>query len=196
MVGLSPHQIPKNRPIMAIPQAKFREIVFQLLYSYDTGHANEEDLIPLLMKELSVTKSALRLAGEKVDRIHALAKELDKRISDVSQSYTFARIQSVEKSVLRLGAFELLYDDAIPPKVAIAEAMRLARKFGSPESASFVNAILDNLYKSSIGEPVQPSIIQKRLEELEETERLSQLGNEIREQENQQQQADESPTIS
>ncbi|MBA2728858.1 MAG: transcription antitermination factor NusB [Parachlamydiaceae bacterium] len=168
---------------MAIPQAKFREIVFQLLYSYDTGHAQEDDLIQLLMKELAVTKNALRQANLKVDQVHEFKDELDKAIASVSQSYGFERIQSVERNILRLGAYELIYDDSIPPKVAIAEAMRLARKFGSPESASFVNAILDNLYKSSLGEPIHSQNIKQRLEELEEGDRLSNLGHEIREQE-------------
>ncbi len=168
---------------MAIPQTKFREIVFQLLYSYDTGHSEEEDLTELLMKELAVTKNSLRLANLKVDQIYNLKDEIDKTIANVSQSYAFDRIQSVEKNILRLGTYELIYDDSIPAKVAIAEAMRLARKFGSPESASFVNAILDNLYKTSIGEPVHSAIIKQRLEELEEGDRLSQLGHEIREKE-------------
>jgi N utilization substance protein B len=169
---------------MAIPQAKFREIVFQLLYSYDTGHGKEEDLTQLLMKELSVTKNALKQANSKVDQIHDLIDELDKAIASVSQSYGFDRIQSVERNILRLGTYELFYDDSIPEKVAITEAMRLARKFGSPESASFVNAILDNLYKTSLGEPVHSQLIKQRLEELEEGDRLSNLGHEIREQEN------------
>jgi len=168
---------------MAIPQVKFREIVFQLLYSFDTGHAEEEDLTQLLMKELAVTKNTLRQAHDKVHQIQALKNELDKSIAGVSQSYGFERIQSVERNILRLGTYELLYDKAIPAKVAIVEAMRLARKFGSPESASFVNAILDNLYKTSLGEPVSSPIIKQRFEELEEGDRLSNLGNEIRTQE-------------
>lgn len=168
---------------MAIPQAKFREIVFQLLYSYDMGHATEEDLTELLMAELAVTKSSLRLANIKVEEIIKIKNELDKSIASISQSYNFERIQSVEKNILRLGLYEMIYDNSIPPKVAIAEAMRLARKFGSPESASFVNAILDNLYKISIGEKVYSTIVQKCLEDLEEGERLSHLGHEIREQE-------------
>lgn len=183
--------VKKHRTVMALPQTKFREIVFQLLYSYDIGHAQEADLIALLMKELAVTKNSLRLAHERVLKIQALRDELDKAIAKISHSYAFARIQSVEKNILRLGVFELIYDEAIPPKVAIAEAMRLARKFGSPESATFVNAILDNLYQSSKGEHVNPEIVQHRLQELEETERLSQLGSEIRAQESTNQNVDE-----
>jgi N utilization substance protein B len=48
---------------------------------------------------------------------------------------------------LRLGIFEIFFDSEIPAKVAIAEAIRLCRKFGTPESSQFVNAILDGVYK-------------------------------------------------
>src|ERR1700722_6034969 len=118
---------------MPIPQTKFREIVFQLLYSDDSGYADEKEMIELIMKELAVTKNAVRQALEKGRSIQNRTPDIDKAIAGVSPSYSFERIQSVERNNPRLGAFELLYDDTIPPKVAIAEAMRLARKFGTPE---------------------------------------------------------------
>jgi N utilization substance protein B len=168
---------------MTLPQAKFREIVFQLLYSRNCSGASDDDMIPLIMKELAVTKSTVREALEKVERILAQQGKIDEAIAKTSLSYTFQRIQSVELNILRLGTFELLYDDNIPPLVAISEAMRLARKFGSPESASFVNAILDNLYKSMQGEQVDSAIIEKSLAIMEENETLSQKGHEMREKE-------------
>jgi N utilization substance protein B len=53
----------------------------------------------------------------------------------------------VERNLLRLGAYEIYFSKSVPPKVAISEAVRLARKFASSESANFINAILDALYK-------------------------------------------------
>lgn len=139
---------------MTLPQQKFREVVFQLLYSHDMGHGSEEEMIPLLMAELAITKKTVRTAQERVQTIIAQQQSIDDLISKASLSYAFERIPSVERNILRLGVFEMLYDQTIPPKVAIAEAMRLARKFSTPESASFINAIMDNLYKSSRGEEV------------------------------------------
>ena len=148
---------------MPLPQQKTREIVFQLLYSYDLGKAQAEDMHPLLMKELAVSKAALRSAQQKVDLIFAKLSNLDQLIAQTSRSYAFERIQSVEKNILRLGAYELLYDKEIPPKVAIAEAMRLARKFSSPESAAFVNAVLDAIYKSNEGLKTDTKAIEQAL---------------------------------
>ena len=139
---------------MSLPLQKFRELVFQMLYSRDIGNATDEDMTPLLMGELAVTKQSVRQAQERVHAILEKQADIDEKIAQSSQSYAFERIQSVERNVLRIGVYELFYDPEIPPKVAIAEAMRLARKFGSPESATFVNAILDHLYKSKNGEAI------------------------------------------
>lgn len=159
---------------MAIPQAKLREIIFQLLYSRNMGHAEPGDLIELLMKELSVSKSTMRQAMEKVEAIQAHLKEIDEAIAKTSHDYAFDRIQNVERNILRLGVYEVLIDNKIPPKVAIAEAIRLARKFGTPESASFVNALLDAIYKSSQGEEANSQEIEGHLLRLEEIEKQSQ----------------------
>ncbi|MBA3958387.1 MAG: transcription antitermination factor NusB [Parachlamydiaceae bacterium] len=134
---------------MAIPQQKMRELVFQMLYSHDVGHVNETDMVAFLMAELSVTRQAVKQAQERVRQLLTHQTEIDALITQNTSSYEFDRIHSVERNVLRLGVFELLYDDAIPPKVAIAEALRLAKKFGSPESVSFVNAIIDGIYQKS-----------------------------------------------
>lgn len=130
---------------MSIPQQKFRELVLQLLYSHDIGRASEEDMLPLMMAELAVTRKTVRDAQQKVRDIISKQTELDALLAQTSQSYDFERIQTVERNILRLSAYELLFDDSIPPKVAIAEAVRLARKFGTPESAGFINALLDSL---------------------------------------------------
>lgn len=158
---------------MPMPLQKFREIVFQTLYSIDMGHASEADMIPFLMNELETTKKVIKTAQDRVRQILEKKSEIDALITKTSQSYEFERIQNVERNILRLGVFELLFDNEIPEKVAISEAVRLSRKFGTPESASFVNAILDSIYKSSKGEEVNTSKINQSLEELEKSEQLA-----------------------
>jgi len=155
---------------MALPVQKFREIVFQMLYSYDLGHPDDESILNLLSKELEVTKKAVKEVQARVHTIRSHLKEIDALITKASKSYEFERIQSVERNILRLGAFEILHDPAIPPKVAIAEALRLARKFSTKESATFINAVLDALYKSSQGEKVDAKLLAQSAEELAESE--------------------------
>lgn len=155
---------------MALPPQKFREVVFQLLYSYDMGFSEEKDIIALVMQELEVSKKNV-MAGQ--ERMRALIKhvdEIDNVIGKTATSYEFDRIQSVERNILRLGAYELLFDAEIPPIVAIAEAVRLAKKFGTPESTTFVNAVLDAIYKKSLGQTVDAKALLEKAEILKKSE--------------------------
>lgn len=131
---------------MALPRQKFRELVFQLLYSHDFSESDEKDMTPFMMHEFAVSKKTVRMAVERKEQVQLKQDEIDRLISKVSKAYDFERISRVERNILRLGVFELMHEDSIPPKVAITEAIRLTRKFGSPEGASFVNAILDAIY--------------------------------------------------
>ena len=158
---------------MSLPAQKFREIVFQMLYSYDMGRATDENMIDLLSTELAVTKKSVKEAQARVHKILEHLEEIDALITKTSHSYEFERIQSVERNILRMSVFELLFDSNIPEKVAIVEAMRLARKFSTKESATFVNAILDVLYKSSQGQIVDEQQLLLSAEELTLIEKIS-----------------------
>lgn len=158
---------------MSLPAQKFREIVFQMLYSYDMGRATDENMVDLLCSELAVTKKSVKEAQVRVHKILENLEEIDALITKTSHSYAFERIQSVERNILRMSVFELLFDPAIPEKVAIVEAMRLARKFSTKESATFVNAILDVLFKSSKGQAIDEKQLQLSVEELALIEEIS-----------------------
>lgn len=136
---------------MAIAQQKFREILFQLLFSQNFTSLEEEEISDLLMQQLKVTRKVMKEAHEKCKEIFAKTEEIDQLIVRFCKSYDFQRISEVEKSILRLGLFELCYSEStsrVPPKVAIAEAIRLTRKFATAESAGFVNAILDAVHQA------------------------------------------------
>lgn len=132
---------------MVIAPQKMREIVFQLLYSEDFSGPINEEMVDLLMEELRVSKKVMRSAIATKEAIQLKKEEIDAQITSHLKSYAFDRIPSIERNVLRLGAYELLYATEVPGKVAIAEAMRLTRKFATAEAALFVNAILDAMQK-------------------------------------------------
>ena len=119
---------------------KYREAVFQICFALEMG---AEDIALLISKELKISKTNAKLASLRAQQVMEKQEELDALISQTSTEYPFVRIPKTELTILRLGAYELLFDDAIPPKVAISEAIRLCRKFATPEGALFVNAILD-----------------------------------------------------
>ena len=133
---------------MALPIQKLREIVFHLLYSNDFEALNE-DVIPFLMQHHKVTKKSLYQAQEIVALLKEHHVKIDASIKAHCKDYEFDRIPRVERNLLRLGIFEMLYSKEVPPKVAISEAIRLARKFATAESAQFVNAVLDSVYREN-----------------------------------------------
>ena len=158
---------------MPVPIQKFREIVLQLLYSYDIAQSSEDALVPFLSKELSVSRGTMHSAWEKMQGVWENKSPIDEAISSISVGYALDRIQRIERNILRLGFYEMWFDEEIPPKVAISEAVRLARKFSTPEAASFVNALLDGLYKREVGQATDAQVLDRSKEELIQSERRS-----------------------
>ncbi len=103
----------------------------------------------MLMAELKITRKAVSQARAMVEQIFNKIPEIDAKIADASTEYRVDRISRVEKTILRLGLYELLCQASLPHPIVMAEAIRLTRKFGTPESAQFVNAILDRVYIES-----------------------------------------------
>ncbi len=133
-------------PSISLSPQKFREIVFQLVYSSDFG--GDADLQEMLMSQLSVTKRIIRAAEGVKNLLLEKKEQIDGLIIKHSQSYDLERIPRVERNIVRLGIYELLFSPQVPPKVVIAESMRLARKFATAESSTFVNALMDSIYQS------------------------------------------------
>lgn len=72
--------------------------------------------------------------------------EIDRMISDCSEHWSVSRMSKVDRSILRMAVYELLYCDDIPPKVTLNEAIDLGKTYGSENSGAFINGILDALY--------------------------------------------------
>lgn len=155
---------------MAITHQKFREIVFLFLYRQDFAQSEDIENSSLIMEQLSVTRKNVLDAAEKARSVRKKLIEIDAKIAETSTSYEFERIQIIERNILRLGLFELFYDETIPPKVAIAEALRLTKKFSTPASTSFVNAVLDHLYKKSLGEDSDQETVEQAFLDLKKSE--------------------------
>lgn len=74
--------------------------------------------------------------------------EIDSALRECSEHWSLERMNVVDRNLLRLGAFELRYHREIPPQVVINEAVEMAKQYGTSESSSFVNGILDRIYRS------------------------------------------------
>ena len=74
--------------------------------------------------------------------------EIDQRLSQSAENWKLSRMPVVDRNVLRLGCYEILFHDT-PPKVAVNEAIELARRYGSDKSAGFINGVLDRLLRDA-----------------------------------------------
>ncbi len=133
---------------MSVPKEKFREAVFQLLYSVNMGASSIDEAQVLVGNELKIAKSAMKEVKERVQNITEKQNEIDEVITKSATSYSLERIHTVERTILRLALYEMLFDKEIPEKVAIVEAMRLCRKFGTKEASDFINAVLDTVFQN------------------------------------------------
>ena len=95
-----------------------------------------------------------------IDGMVAHLPEIDERIRRYCANYDFNRIAAVDRNVLRLAIYEMLYRDDIPPVVSINEAIELAKTFGGGDSGRFVNGILDRV-KDDLTRPLREAATQK-----------------------------------
>ena len=126
-------------------RTKAREYALQLLYKYDIDKVMLTDLESFwqsLDEENQEVKDFTR--DIVLGAIQHLA-EIDKKISSFAEHWVLGRMAVVDRNVLRLGSFELLYVKDIPAKVSINEAVDLAKKYSGDESGKFVNGILDRI---------------------------------------------------
>ena len=88
-----------------------------------------------------------------VQRVEEHREEIDRRIEERAEGWPLERLHSVDRNLLRLAIYELLYEEDVPPEVVIDEAVELAKKYGTERSPAFINGILDRIYKEELGQP-------------------------------------------
>ena len=124
---------------------KAREIALQVLYEVDSVGHRPEDAIPQITSRNEVSEDIVKFAGELVLGVIQNKEELDQNIRDFAPAWPLEQISIIDRNVLRLAIFEILHDNKIPVKVAINEAVELAKTFGSDSSSRFVNGVLGSV---------------------------------------------------
>ncbi|WKZ27423.1 MAG: transcription antitermination factor NusB [Candidatus Paceibacterota bacterium] len=134
-----------------------RSIALQTLYEWDFRDKNEEKLDAVIEKNLVEFGTGLddaQFVRDLIKGVLAHREALDQIIEKAAPAWPLDQIAIVDRNILRLGLYELLFGDrsAVPPKVAINEAIELAKSFGGEASGRFVNGVLGTVYRE-IGEP-------------------------------------------
>jgi N utilization substance protein B len=130
-----------------------REAALQFLFSHDLNEI--EELGPdspevAAFWELRPAKERVRdFAMELIRGIRDHHEAIDERIVACTENYTLARLGTVDRNLLRMTAYELLYCDEIPAPVSINEAIEIAKRFGTEESPKFINGVLDRIRREA-----------------------------------------------
>lgn len=129
-------------------RTRAREFAMQVLYQIDITSDTIDASLEAFWRskadeeiEEEVKKFSIELINGTITNL----AEIDKCITEYAANWQLARMAVVDRNILRLGCFELLYRADIPPKVAINEAVELAKKFSGTEAGKFVNGILDKI---------------------------------------------------
>ncbi len=129
-----------------------REAALAILYC-DEYPSMPLDSIPGEVAELlEVAGDPAEYARTIVEGVRDHRPELDDRIRAVSRNWRIERMSLIDRNILRIGAWEILFSDGISTAVAIDEAVEIARRFGDTESWSFVNGVLDAVAKGAVAE--------------------------------------------
>lgn len=142
---------------------ELREHCFKMLFGADFYPAGERgqqfvlyfeapeedetaaDGTSVMVHQVDATMDDMNELVKKTEKIAAVIPQLDAKIDSVAEGWKTKRMGRVELTILRLAVYEMCYDDEVPEKVAINEAVELAKKFGQEESSSFINGVLAKL---------------------------------------------------
>jgi len=126
------------------PRRKAREVAFQVLYQDDLNSRVSPSVGEELLRRRLGSEELLEFGQALVAGVRRNRAEIDAALAGAAEHWSLGRMAATDRNVLRLGAYELLHTDT-PPRVAIDESIELARRYGSADSARFVNGILDRL---------------------------------------------------
>ena len=125
-----------------------REAAIQFLYQYDTHKPGQLDAaLATFWKQCEEKKAVCDFAADLLRGVIDKLPEIDAKLRGLADNWDFERLAVVDRNILRLAIYEMLYRPEIPPVVSINEAIEIAKKFSTAESGKFVNGLLDRVKK-------------------------------------------------
>lgn len=122
---------------------KSRELTLQALYQAEVLGVEPLEQFVLLCDNFKVDQKVVPLAQELLTGIAAHVAEIDALISQHAKNWRVGRMSIVNRNLIRLGAYEVLFRDDVPATVAINEAIEIAKRYSTDDAPSFINGILD-----------------------------------------------------
>ena len=130
-------------------RTKAREHALKILYQMEITKDSCKDSVKAFWeREPETEESVKEFAGQLVKGVAENIKEIDAKITKYATNWQIDRMAVIDRNILRMATFEILYLDDIPPKVSINEAVDIAKKYGDKDSGKFVNGVLDKINKT------------------------------------------------
>ena len=154
---------------------KARELALQALFYFDANPVDPATMIELFCKSCHPSKKILPFFLSLANGVIDNREEIDEVIKRFSSNWKISRMSCVDRNIIRIAVYELLSCPDIPPKVSINEAIDIGKKFGTEESGSFINGILDSVHLAIEKEQIKlerekmPAIQQKPVEPVDIT---------------------------
>lgn len=126
-----------------------REVVLQMLYQLEASGLEPQHVLDAYRSSFGEGPLPDEFARDMFLGIAARVPELDGVIVSASDNWRLERMSRVDRNILRVGVFELCHRPDTPPRVAINEAVELAKRFGTEDSAAFVNGVLDRIARDA-----------------------------------------------
>jgi N utilization substance protein B len=126
-------------------RSRAREVALQLLFQRDLNPGVERAAIEQFARDRLREPELQTFCLNLFDGVAANVADIDERLAAAAENWRLPRMAGVDRNVLRLGAYELLFTPQTPPSAVLNEAIELARRYGSADSPAFVNGVLDKL---------------------------------------------------
>jgi N utilization substance protein B len=133
---------------------KSRECALQVLFQLNVTKQEAIAALSQFQEHFSLNGESDEFLKRLVLGVLEHCQELDRLIEQYSENWRLDRINIIERNILRMALFELLYCEEIPPKVTINEAIDLGKRYGTGDSGGFINGILDRIQNKVVRKPV------------------------------------------
>ena len=122
-----------------------RIVALQTLYELDCTHHSVEQVLPRIANEKALLQEAFSFSQGLVQGVLQHRQRLDEVITEFAPAFPLEQMAAIDRNILRLAIFEILFDSSTPIKVAINEAVELAKAFGSNSSPRLINGVLGSM---------------------------------------------------
>jgi transcription antitermination protein NusB len=134
-------------------RSRGREVALQVLYQVEQNPGVPPDEIRrFIQRRLLEDRKLCEFTEELIDGVKDHQARIDAMITEVAENWRLDRMAAIDRNILRLGAYEMLFRPEVPAKVAINEALELAKRYSTAQSSRFVNGILDRVLQCQIQE--------------------------------------------